>query len=61
MPGTSHAAYEWFREAMLHFEEAEKLRPTRNEDAILRWNTCARIIMSEKLEPRPDDEFEPYL
>lgn len=61
MPGTSHAAYEWFREAMLHFEEAEKLRPTSNEDAILRWNTCARIIMSEKLEPRPDDEFEPYL
>lgn len=60
-PGSAHAAYEWFRKAMVLFEKAEKLHPTGNEDAILRWNTCARIIMTEKLESRPDDEFEPYL
>jgi hypothetical protein len=36
-----------FREAMRYFEEAEKIRPPHNDDAILRWNRCARLV--EKL------------
>lgn len=52
--GASHDAYEWLREAMDCYEQAEALRPPGNDDAILRWNTCARIIMQNHLLPRPE-------
>ena len=52
MPGSDSTAYELFRQAMNWFEKAEGLRPAGNDDAILRWNGCARIIMRNKLEPR---------
>ncbi len=45
-------AYELFRQAMSWFEKAEAIRPAGNDNAILRWNGCARIIMSNKLEAR---------
>ena len=32
------------REAMRWYERAEALRPPGEDDAILRWNTCARTI-----------------
>ncbi len=51
-PGSEHTAYELFRQAMDWFERAEAIRPAGNEDAILRWNGCARIIMSNKLEAK---------
>lgn len=38
------AAYQCFREAMAHFEKAEAVRPPANDDALLRWNSCARMI-----------------
>jgi hypothetical protein len=44
-------AYELFRQAMDHFEKAESMRPAGNDDAILRWNGCARVINRNKLEP----------
>ncbi len=44
-------AYELFRQAMDCFEKAEGMRPTGNDDAILRWNGCARVINRNKLEP----------
>ena len=34
----------WFEKAMRCFEEAEKIAPPGNDDAILRWNRCARIL-----------------
>jgi hypothetical protein len=45
-------AFEMFRQAMDCFEKAESMRPPGNDDAILRWNGCARIIQRNKLEPR---------
>ena len=54
-PGAGFDAYELFREAMTWFEKAEKLRPTGNDDALLRWNTCARIITRNQLGPRPHE------
>ena len=45
-------AFEMFRQAMDCFEKAEAIRPAGNDDAILRWNGCARIIQRNKLEPR---------
>ncbi|HMQ04743.1 MAG TPA: hypothetical protein PKD26_12565 [Pyrinomonadaceae bacterium] len=44
-------AYELFRQAMDCFEKAEAMRPAGNDDAILRWNGCARIIDRNRLEP----------
>ena len=43
-PRSGSAAYECFRQAMLHFERAEAIRPDGNDDSILRWNSCARMI-----------------
>lgn len=60
-PGSGFTAYELFREAMDWFEKAETARPAGNDDALLRWNTCARIIMRNKLAPRPQDEYAPSL
>jgi hypothetical protein len=60
-PGSSHDAYEWLRDAMEHYEKAEAIRPAGNDDAILRWNACARMIMRNNLAPRVMDAAEPYL
>lgn len=35
-----------FENAMACFEQAEKIRPPDNEDAILRWNRCVRILQA---------------
>jgi hypothetical protein len=33
-----------FEHAMRSFGEAEKIRPAGNDDAILRWNRCVRLL-----------------
>ncbi len=51
-----HIAHDWFKEAMEHFEKAAAIRPAGNDDAILRWNTCARILMANpRLVPAPEE------
>jgi hypothetical protein len=35
-----------FEQAMTCFEHAEKIRPEGNDDAILRWNRCVRLLQS---------------
>lgn len=60
-PGAGFDAYESLREAMSWYEKAEKLRPSGNDEALLRWNTCARIIAQNKLERRQPEEREPFL
>ena len=55
------AVYEWLREAMDYYEKAEALRPPGNDDAILRWNTCARLIMRHHLSPISEKYVEPPL
>ena len=34
----------WLHEAMACFERAEALKPAHNDDAVLRWNACARLM-----------------
>jgi len=41
-----HTVLVLFEEAMRCFEEAERIRPPDNDDAILRWNRCLRLIQS---------------
>jgi hypothetical protein len=60
-PGSSHYAYDGLREAMHYFEKAEALRPAGNDDALLRWNTCARIIAKNRLVAREEEKIEPPL
>jgi hypothetical protein len=61
-PGSSANAYDALRRAMEHYERAEALRPTANDDAILRWNACARVIMrNPEIRPQPDTDFQPII
>ena len=48
-PGSGSLAYEWFVNAMEAFDQAMEGCDPENQDAVLRWNSCARIINS-----RPD-------
>jgi hypothetical protein len=43
---TGHA-FTSLREAMRWYEKAEAIRPPGNDESILRWNTCARVIMRD--------------
>jgi len=54
------AAYELFRQAMDCFEKAEAMKPVGNDESILRWNVCARIINHNNLRARnvPSDFLE---
>jgi hypothetical protein len=50
------AAYHALREAMGHYERAISLARPGNDSAILRWNTCARVIMQNPdVRPAPDE------
>jgi hypothetical protein len=47
---------DWFRDAMALYEKAAALRPPGNDDAILRWNTCARIMEQNQLSENAPEE-----
>ena len=62
VPDSGPRAYEWLREAMTWFERAEAVRPAGNDDARLRWNACARLIMRDRrLVPGSEERGEPLL
>ena len=52
-------AHKLLLSAMTLYERAERLRGAGNDDAILRWNTCARTL--ERLRVQKDSEvhYEP--
>ncbi len=54
-PGRALPAGDWLREAMHLFERAEAVRPHGNDDALLRWNACARMF-NQHQELAPQDE-----
>jgi hypothetical protein len=57
--GASVGVYDWIAEAMRHFEQAEALRSAGNDDARLRWNTCARFLdRHPQLRPAHDERTE---
>jgi hypothetical protein len=59
-PGSSANTYHALRQAMEFYERAEAFRPPANDDAILRWNACARVIMgSPEIRPPADVEVQP--
>src|SRR5207237_8729082 len=50
-----------FEDALKWFEEAEKIRPAGNDEAILRWNRCVRILKNLAVPDREREHahFEP--
>ena len=61
VPGSEYIAYEWMHDAMELYAKAEKIHPQGNDDAILRWNTCVRLIDRYKLEAIVEDTTEQFL
>jgi len=60
-PGSTVASYAYLQQAMSFFEQAERLRPSGNDDAILRWNTCVRLCERFHLHPEPEELLQPVL
>lgn len=46
------------RSAMQRFEAAEKIAPEGNDDAVLRWNACVRLIATNRLAASGDGNGE---
>ena len=60
--GSGTLAYDALKDAMSWYEKAEAIRPAGNDDSILRWNTCARLITSNsQLTPHVESAYEPAL
>lgn len=60
--GSGAITYECLTQAMHWYEQAEALRRPNNDDALLRWNTCARFLMDHPgVQPEPRVRTEPIL
>jgi hypothetical protein len=57
-PGAKALAYGYLNEAMASFEKAERLAPSGNDDAVLRFNACVRMIEHHGLSAPHDGERE---
>ena len=56
--GGGASAYHALQEAMAHYEQAIEFASPGNDDAILRWNTCVRVIMQNpEIRPLPDEDL----
>jgi len=58
-PGSAAVACARVHRAMAFYEQAERLRPSDNDDAILRWNSCVRLCQRFHLRPEPGEVFPP--
>ena len=61
LPQSTFIAYELCSQAMGLYEVAEKVRPGGNDDSILRWNACVRMIQQHKLEPQSSEPSDTLL
>ena len=44
------------------YERAEAIRPAQNDDSILRWNACVRLLARRpQVKPAPAGSHEPSL
>jgi hypothetical protein len=60
--GCDSNIYDWLVKALRLFEEAESVRPSGNDDAILRWNACVRFLdRHRELQPTTEEIREPVL
>jgi hypothetical protein len=59
-PGTGEMAHDLLAEARTWFERAAELSPPGNDDALLRWNACARLVMRHPSLLAPTERYAPY-
>ena len=52
---SGYIAYYHLIDALKWYEKSEKSNIDKNEESILRWNTCVRMIEQFNLKPAPDD------
>lgn len=58
--GSGELAWEWLTRAMECYDRAAAMAPAGNDEAILRWNTCARMIDSRgHVRPGVAEAYEP--
>lgn len=57
--GARQYVYDWIVRALQLFEEAERLRPQGNDDAVLRWNSCVRFLQLKQLAPQHEEMPHP--
>jgi hypothetical protein len=61
-PGSGSVAYQWFAKALEAFDRAMTACGPQNQDAVLRWNSCARIINTRPdVKPNEADQTEMFL
>jgi hypothetical protein len=60
-PGARALAYGHLQQAMSAYEKAERLAPSGNDDAVLRFNACVRMIERQQLTAPQPEEREPLL
>ncbi|CAG0982062.1 hypothetical protein PHYC_01820 [Phycisphaerales bacterium] len=56
---TIASVYDLIHSAMTHFEHADRLAPQSNDDAVLRWNTCVRLLEQAHFTPPEEAEAAP--
>lgn len=55
--GCGALAYSWYEKALDAYEKVEALRRPGNDEAILRWNACVRVMKRHRsIGPDPSDE-----
>lgn len=61
-PGAGTAAYPWLVQAMESFNQAMAECDTRNQDAVLRWNSCVRLMRDNpEIRAEETDRQQPLL
>ncbi len=63
LPRADEMAHEWVDKALSWYARAEGIRPAGNDESILRWNTCVRLLERHPgVKPRDEREsYEPTL
>lgn len=62
VPRGEEMAWEWVERAFEAYAEAEKLRAAGNDEAILRWNACVRLLETHPaVRPRGTEDWAPVL
>ncbi len=62
LPRGAEMAYDWIEKALGWYAKAEALASPGNDEAILRWNTCVRMLhRNPNIKPREAEPWEPSL
>ncbi len=62
VPRGEEMAFDFIDRAFGHYADAERMREAGNDEAILRWNACVRLLAANpRVRPRVAEAYEPAL